>query len=153
MKSKISQFKDAPKALYAGHPFMCPVTCKTCGVCVDILEPEFVDMNTSCAAIRGSYKRCEGTDCGDNGEDRYKGLCDKDGCDLNPYRAGNKTFFGPGSNFVVDSTKPVTVVTQFISSDGTDDGDLVEIKRFYVQDGRVIRQPFTNIPNLKGPQL
>merc|ERR1711860_168494 len=57
------------------------------------------------------YKRCEGTDCGDNGDDRYKGLCDKDG------------------------------------------GDLVEIKRFYVQDGRVIRQPFTNIPNLKGPQF
>jgi len=99
------------------------------------------------------YKRCEGTDCGDNGEDRYKGLCDKDGCDLNPYRAGNKTFWGPGSNFVVDSTKPVTVVTQFISSDGTDDGDLVEIKRFYVQNGKVIRQPFTNIPNLKGPQF
>merc|ERR1719333_806824 len=64
-----------------------------------------------------------------------------------------KPFFGPGSNFVVDSTKPVTVVTQFISSDGTDDGDLIEIKRFYVQDGRVIRQPFTNIPGLKGPQF
>merc|ERR1712130_664681 len=99
------------------------------------------------------YHRCEGTECGDNGKDRYHGVCDKDGCDLNPYRAGNKTFFGPGESFVIDSSKPVTVVTQFISSDGTDDGDLVEIKRFHVQDNKVIPQPFTNIPNLRGDQL
>ena len=32
----------------------------------------------------------------------------------------------------------MTVVTQFISSDGTDNGDLVEIRRFYVQDGKQI---------------
>jgi cellulose 1,4-beta-cellobiosidase len=79
----------------------------------------------------GPY-RCEGTECGDNGADRYKGVCDKDGCDLNAYRAGNTTFFGPGSNFVVDSSQPMTVVTQFISSDGTDDGDLVEIKSIFI---------------------
>jgi len=95
----------------------------------------------------GPY-RCEGTECGDNGADRYKGVCDKDGCDLNAYRAGNTTFFGPGSNFVVDSSQPMTVVTQFISSDGTDDGDLVEIKRIFVQNGKVIQHAYTNIPGV-----
>ena len=32
-----------------------------------------------------------------------------DGCDLNPYRAGVKDFFGP--NMTVDTTKPITIVT------------------------------------------
>jgi cellulose 1,4-beta-cellobiosidase len=95
----------------------------------------------------GPY-RCTGTECGDNGPDRYKGHCDKDGCDLNAYRAGNKTFFGAGSNFNVDSSQPITVVTQFISSDGTDNGDLVEIKRLFVQNGNVIDHAFTNLPGL-----
>jgi len=84
-------------------------------------------------------ERCEGTPCGDNDTDeRYDGICDKDGCDFNSWRLGNKTFFGPGSDFVVNSEKPMTVVTQFITSDGTDDGDLMEIRRIYVQDGKVI---------------
>lgn len=99
------------------------------------------------------YHPCTGTECGDNGADRYKGVCDKDGCDLNAYRSGNKTFYGKGSNFVVDSSKPITVVTQFISSDGTDNGDLVEIKRFYVQDGKVIPQAYTNLPGMTGRQF
>lgn len=94
--------------------------------------------------------RCEGTDCGDiDTHERYKGLCDKDGCDLNAYRAGNKTFYGPGSNFVLDSTKPLTVVTQFISSDGTSSGDLTEIRRLWVQNGQVIDNAMTNIPGIK----
>jgi len=96
----------------------------------------------------GPY-RCEGDDCGDNGATRYKGVCDKDGCDINAYRVGNTSFFGPGSNFAVDSTKPITVVTQFISSDGTDDGDLVEIKRIFVQNGKQIPQAMTNLPGVK----
>merc|ERR1711957_803428 len=44
-------------------------------------------------------------------------------------------FYGPGSDFTLDTTKPMTIVTQFVTADGTDDGDLVEIRRFYVQDG------------------
>ncbi|KAH9166372.1 hypothetical protein AeNC1_018342, partial [Aphanomyces euteiches] len=62
----------------------------------------------------------------------------KDGCDVNPYRMNNHTFYGPGSNFAVDSTKPITVVTQFITDDNTANGNLVEIKRFYVQNGKAI---------------
>ena len=33
---------------------------------------------------------CEGTDCGDNGTDRFKGVCDKNGCDIQPYRLALK---------------------------------------------------------------
>ena len=85
---------------------------------------------------------CEGTDCGDNNTDeRYDGVCDKDGCDFAPYRLGDTTFYGEGSSFVVDTTQPITVVTQFITNDGTENGDLVEIRRLYVQNGQVIDNP------------
>lgn len=85
--------------------------------------------------------RCEtATDCGED-DHRYDGVCDKNGCDMQTFRLGNKTFWGPGSNFIVDSTKPVTVVTQFITSDNTDNGELVEIRRKYVQNGHVTDTP------------
>merc|ERR1712066_101248 len=80
-----------------------------------------------------------GVDCGDTEKgDRYKGLCDKDGCDYNSYRMGTPDFYGAGADFAVDSSRPVTVVTQFLTTDGTDTGDLAEVRRFYVQDGAVI---------------
>merc|ERR1712014_290950 len=47
--------------------------------------------------------------------------------------------------FVVDTTKPMTVVTQFLTTDGTEDGDLSEIRRYYIQNGRVIHSPETTI--------
>lgn len=78
-------------------------------------------------------KRCENTECGDDvSGQRYQGTCDKDGCDYNSYRNGDKNFFGPGGNFAVDSTKPFRVVTQFLTKDGTDNGDLAEVRRIYV---------------------
>jgi len=89
--------------------------------------------------------RCEDpVSCGD-GKHRFEGNCDKDGCDLNPYRAGNKTFWGKGSNHAVDSSQPVTVVTQFITDDGTDSGTLKEIRRLFVQNGKVIPEPMSNL--------
>merc|ERR1712241_589716 len=93
--------------------------------------------------IEGLYK-CDGIECGDNDKgERYEGVCDKDGCDMQPYRMENEDFYGPGSQFVVDTTKPMTVVTQFLTTDGTDDGDLSEIRRYYIQDGEVIHSPTT----------
>jgi len=93
--------------------------------------------------IDGQLK-CEGTACGDNDKgERYEGVCDKDGCDINPFRMGNTTFYGRGPGFAVDTTRPMTVVTQFITEDGTDTGRLSEIRRFYVQDKRVIHSPPT----------
>ena len=83
--------------------------------------------------------RCEGTDCGDNVSGQtHMGVCDKAGCDFNPYRLGDKTFYGPSSNFKIDSMTPFTVVTQFITADGTDTGELSEIRRLWVQSGKVI---------------
>merc|ERR1712038_1090356 len=94
--------------------------------------------------------KCEGIDCGDNDKgERYLGVCDKDGCDINPYRMGNPNFYGRGPEYTVNTLKPITVVTQFITDTGTDDGDLVEIKRFYVQDGNIIESPSSTI---LGPQ-
>lgn len=53
-----------------------------------------------------------GAQCGSGDGNRYKGTCDKDGCDYNPYRWGNKTFYGP--NGLIKSTSKVTVVTQSV---------------------------------------
>merc|ERR1712039_849517 len=52
-----------------------------------------------------------------------------------------KDFFGSGSDFAVDTSKPFTIVTQFVTSDNTDSGDLVEIRRKYVQSGKEIETP------------
>ena len=87
--------------------------------------------------------RCEGLQCGD-GADRQNGACDKDGCDLAQYRNGNTDFYGPGSQYKIDTTKPLTVVTQFITEDGTDNTDVKEIRRKYLQGGTVVEnQPTT----------
>lgn len=86
--------------------------------------------------------RCEDADsCGDN--DRYGGHCDKDGCDLNPYRVGVHDFYGEGLK--INTEEPLTVVTQFITADGTDTGDLVEVRRKFVQNGVVFEHPMSNL--------
>eukprot|EP00428_Durinskia_dybowskii_P030861 CAMPEP_0170231312 /NCGR_PEP_ID=MMETSP0116_2-20130129/15389_1 /TAXON_ID=400756 /ORGANISM="Durinskia baltica, Strain CSIRO CS-38" /LENGTH=474 /DNA_ID=CAMNT_0010482081 /DNA_START=43 /DNA_END=1467 /DNA_ORIENTATION=+ len=83
--------------------------------------------------------RCEGVTCGDTDKgQRFLGICDKDGCDFNPFRLGNHSFYGAGAGFAIDTSRPITVVTQFITADGTDAGDLFEIRRFYIQDGLVV---------------
>ena len=83
--------------------------------------------------------RCEGSDCGDDSKgQRHTGVCDKDGCDFNPYRMGDHTFFGPGSSFTIDTTQVFTVVTQFVTNDNSDNGVLSDIRRLWVQNGKVI---------------
>lgn len=47
----------------------------------------------------------------------------------------------------VDTTKPITVVTQFIGS------PLTEVKRFYVQNGKVIPNSETTVAGTKGNSL
>ena len=91
------------------------------------------------AAAGGSYK-CQGKECGDDDKgERDLSVCDKSGCDFNPYRLGVTDFYGNSSSYSVDTTKPFTVVTQWITSDNTDTGDLVEIRRKYVQNGKVCK--------------
>ncbi|KAI0172924.1 glycoside hydrolase family 7 protein [Hypoxylon sp. FL1284] len=55
--------------------------------------------------------------------------CDKGGCGYNPYASGQHSFWDNGGT--VDTSKPFTVVTQFIGS-----GSLSQVKRFYVQNGK-----------------
>ncbi|KAF8603702.1 cellobiohydrolase I [Ceratobasidium sp. AG-I] len=82
--------------------------------------------------------RCTTTGCAS--------VCDQAGCDFNSYRMGDKTFYGKG--LTVDTNKKITVVTQFITADGTATGALSEIRRIYVQDGKVIQNSKTNIPGM-----
>jgi len=82
--------------------------------------------------------------CGSAGS----GPCAQGGCDFNAFRLGNKSFYGPG--LAVDTGRPITVVTQFITSDGTDEGELAEIRRFYVQDGNVIPNSEAALPAASG---
>nr|AAY83392.1 exoglucanase-type cellulase [Reticulitermes flavipes gut symbiont cell-4] len=98
------------------------------------------------ACSKTGATKWSGNDCGDD-DNRYNGICDKDGCDYNSWRLGNQTFFGPG--LIVDSSKPVTVVTQFITSNNQDSGELVEVRRLYVQNNKVIQNTVTNIQGIK----
>merc|ERR1711973_408649 len=58
--------------------------------------------------------------------------------DFASWRMGDHTFYGPGDNFKVNTKKPMTVVTQFFTNDNSSDGELIEIRRLYVQEGNVI---------------
>lgn len=113
----------------------------------DIWEANSIsEAYTSHSCTTDGPHRCSGTECGDNAKnERYKGVCDKDGCDLNPFRVGVKDFFGPGSSFAVDTTKKFTVVTQFITDDNTTTGALTEVRRLFVQDDKVHSHPSFNV--------
>ncbi|KAJ7275731.1 cellulase [Mycena rebaudengoi] len=89
--------------------------------------------------------QCTGTNCGD-GDQRYNGVCDKDGCDINSYRMGDKTFLGPG--LTIDTNKKFTIVTQFITNNNSSSGTLTEIRRIYVQDGKVIQNSMSAISGI-----
>ncbi|KAG7381264.1 hypothetical protein PHYBOEH_011109 [Phytophthora boehmeriae] len=94
-------------------------------------------------------QRCLGAeDCGNTPETRYTGWCDRPGCGFNPFRRGNKEFYGRGKEFDIDTTRPFTVVTQFVTDDNTEKGELVEIRRLYKQDDRVIDNPTSTWPTL-----
>lgn len=95
---------------------------------------------------------CQGDACGGTySNDRYAGTTDPDGCDFNSYRQGDTSFYGPG--MTVDTTKPFTVVTQFLTDDGTTNGNLKEIKRFYVQGGKVIPNSQNKVAGLTGNSI
>jgi cellulose 1,4-beta-cellobiosidase len=91
------------------------------------------------------YTVCEGDkECG-NKQTGDAGVCDKDGCGFNPYRLGEHNFYGPGPEYTIDTTKQVTIVTQFLTEDGSDSGDLWKIRRFWVQDGKVLQNSMATL--------
>ncbi|KAF1839453.1 exoglucanase-like protein 1 precursor [Decorospora gaudefroyi] len=115
---------------------------------MDIWEANSISTAYTPHPCRGSgLQECsDPVACGDD-DNRYDGICDKDGCDYNPYRMGVKDFYGPG--WTLDTNKKMTVITQFIGSGSR----LSEIKRFYVQDGRVFVNPDSTIDGVPGNSL
>ncbi|KAK2027151.1 family 7 glycosyl hydrolase [Colletotrichum zoysiae] len=80
---------------------------------------------------QNSYHVCEGDTCGGTySDDRYGGGCDADGCDYNPYRMGNRDFYGPGKT--IDTRKKFTVITRFLPD---------RMYQVFIQDGRTITVP------------
>ncbi|KAF3916422.1 Exoglucanase [Orbilia brochopaga] len=62
--------------------------------------------------------------------------CDKSGCGFNPYASGYHNYWAPGGT--LDTSKPFTVITQFITNDGTTTGTLTTITRKYIQNGHAV---------------
>ncbi|KUJ13666.1 family 7 putative glycoside hydrolase [Mollisia scopiformis] len=128
-----------PNAGVGGHGSCCPE--------MDIWEANSVSAAVTphtCEAL--TQTMCSGDACGGTySATRYAGSCDPDGCDFNSYRMGDATFYGPG--MTVDTSKKFTVVTQFI-------GDpLTEIKRFYVQNNKLIPNSQSQIANVSGNSI
>jgi cellulose 1,4-beta-cellobiosidase len=86
---------------------------------------------------------CTGSSC--------SSTCDPSGCAFNPYQMGNTTFYGSGQT--IDTAQKFTVVTQFLTTDGTSTGTLSEIKRFYIQNGITYQNPESNIASVEGNSL
>ncbi|KAI1496534.1 family 7 glycosyl hydrolase [Biscogniauxia marginata] len=116
----------------------CPANMESRGACCS--EMDLWEGNALAAAFTphtcsepGLYA-CAGGECG------TIGVCSKSGCEYNTYRLGNKTFYGGGEGATVDTSRPFTVTTQFLTNtgDATPAAILNEIRRLYVQDGRVI---------------
>ncbi|KAG2506865.1 hypothetical protein JM18_009373 [Phytophthora kernoviae] len=106
---------------------------------------------TTHACLTDGQQRCLAeADCGSTNTTRYSGWCDMDGCDFNPFRLGNKAFYGRGKEFDIDTTRQFSVVTQFVTDDNTGTGELVEIRRLYKQDDRVVGNPKSTWPFLNG---
>ncbi|KAG7150321.1 putative exoglucanase type C like protein [Verticillium longisporum] len=100
-----------------------------------------------------AYHTCQGDKCGGTySADRYGGDCDPDGCDFNSYRQGDKSFYGEGTGFKLNTAQKLTVVTQFLRSGGST-GDLSEIKRFYVQNGVVFANSQSTVAGNPGNSL
>jgi len=74
----------------------------------------------------------------------FNGVCDQWGCGFNPYALGQRSYYGPGSSYVIDTTKKFTVSTRFITDDGTTSGTLIDVQRSYMQEGRVITNAVAN---------
>lgn len=100
---------------------------------MDLLESNALAqaMTPHACNISGVYLCTSDDECGQD-----VGVCDEWGCGWNPYVYNVTSFYGPDANYTIDTTRVFTVVTQF-RTDASDD-TLAEIRRLYVQDGRVV---------------
>merc|ERR1712007_268613 len=58
-----------------------------------------------------------------------------------------------GSNFKIDTTKPIQVTTQFITEDNTDSGKLKEVKQLYHQNGQTIEHSMYTVNGNKHDRI
>jgi cellulose 1,4-beta-cellobiosidase len=114
------------------------------GLCcaeLDLWEANKVSMQLAMHPMKGdkSQELCYLDDeCGSQEEGhRDKGPTDRNGCYLNPYALGHKKFYGPGSDFTINTKKPFTIVTEFREKNGELDG----MYQYYYQDGKKIEFP------------
>ncbi|OAF99749.1 cellobiohydrolaseI [Paraphaeosphaeria sporulosa] len=106
---------------------------------VDIWEANSVsNALTAHPCFAPNQSRCWGPAC--------DAMCDVDGCDFNSYRLGNTSFYGPGK--IIDTTKKFTVITQFLTHNDSDTGDLVAIRRKYIQNGVNFSETIGQIPSV-----
>lgn len=103
----------------------------SCGTEIDIVE-------ANVEALAWTLHPCSAPAGGCTGDACLR-ACDRPGADANTYRLGFRDFYGPGH--ALDSSKPFTAVTQFHTSDGTDAAPLAEVRRFYLQEGRLVWPP------------
>jgi cellulase len=105
---------------------------------MDIWEAnEYATALTAHTCNQTGLHECSGEECS------WSGVCDQWGCGYNPYELGNRQFYGP--NGKVQSNRKVTVVTQFPTFRN---GTLKEIRRLYVQNGKVIQNAAINATGL-----
>jgi cellulose 1,4-beta-cellobiosidase len=89
------------------------------------------------SSLKEGVDYCHGDEeCGTPGGDRFKCVADRNGCDINPNRFNVTDFYGRGSEFKIDTTKPFTVVTQFHDTDGE-----LSVTQHYIQGGKKIEHP------------
>nr|BAB64563.2 endoglucanase 1 [Holomastigotoides mirabile] len=104
----------SPGGVEYGYGY-CDANCVDGGCCM-----EFDIQEASSKAIVYTTHSCQS----------QTGGCDTSGCGYNPYRDSNDhAFWGQ----TINVNQPVTIVTQFVGSGGS----LTEVKRLYVQGGKV----------------
>ncbi|KAJ6584924.1 glycoside hydrolase [Mycena capillaripes] len=86
---------------------------------------------------------CTGSAC--SAPNSTQGTCDQAGCDFNSFRMGNTAFYGPG--LTVNTNSKFTVVTQFVGN------PITQIKRFYVQNGKVIPNSNSTVSGVTGNSI
>merc|ERR1711939_904199 len=88
-------------------------------------------------SLKEGVHYCHGDEeCGTPDGDRFRAVSDRNGCDVNPNRFNHTDFYGRGSGFKIDTTKPFTVVTQF-----HDEDEELSVTQHYIQGGKKIEHP------------
>jgi cellulose 1,4-beta-cellobiosidase len=62
---------------------------------------------------------------------------------------GHRNFYGPGKNSTVNTERKMTVVTQFLTEGNKTSGPLIDIRRLYIQNKKIIHLSFTSVPGMK----